>query len=222
MKRLATVGCTLSCLVAAQPAVAATYLSDYEIPVVRGINAFGAPVLDLPMGVLSNDAFVALAPIGLAVAEDPNGFTAPLLVVTSDLAAYAAVSLLKPLFHRARPYVTYPDLRTPNGQVPDDPASFPSGHATLSFAAATAVADFNPAYALPAYGFATLVSYSRVYNGVHYPSDVLVGALLGVGIGKLTRWGYDRVKGRYGFETALVQPTADFSDGLRLGFAGRF
>lgn len=57
--------------------------------------------------------------------------------------------------------------------------SFPSNHAANSFAAATVLSAAHPLWAAPAFLGAILVAYSRVYVGVHYPFDVLAGALLG-------------------------------------------
>lgn len=63
--------------------------------------------------------------------------------------------------------------------------SFPSAHAASSFAAATAAGRIEPRAALPAYSLAALISAGRPYLGVHYPSDVLAGALLGTALGSL-------------------------------------
>jgi len=60
--------------------------------------------------------------------------------------------------------------------------SFPSGHAASAFAFATGVATAAPRAALPLSAAAALVSYSRVHTEVHYPSDVIVGAVLGAGL----------------------------------------
>lgn len=60
--------------------------------------------------------------------------------------------------------------------------SFPSGHATVSFACATTLALAVPRLRIPLYTLAALISFSRVYVGVHYPLDVLTGAVLGVGL----------------------------------------
>jgi len=58
--------------------------------------------------------------------------------------------------------------------------SFPSGHASTSFAMASIIAYFFRRGAIPAFIISVLVAYSRIYVGVHYPSDVLGGAYLGV------------------------------------------
>ena len=60
--------------------------------------------------------------------------------------------------------------------------SFPSGHATVAFACATVLVLAVPRLRLPLYALAALIAFSRVYVGVHYPFDVLAGALLGVAI----------------------------------------
>ena len=63
--------------------------------------------------------------------------------------------------------------------------SFASNHATNLFALATYSSYFVPQLTWPTFVLASLIAYSRVYNGVHYPSDVLFGAFLGVLIGYL-------------------------------------
>jgi undecaprenyl-diphosphatase len=63
--------------------------------------------------------------------------------------------------------------------------SFPSGHSASGFAFADAVATTLPAVAVPIRGLAVVVAYSRVHAGVHYPGDVIVGALLGGTIGEV-------------------------------------
>ena len=68
------------------------------------------------------------------------------------------------------------------GSLPST-GSMPSGHAATAFAAATALALLFPRLRLAAYALAALICVSRVYLGVHYVSDVVVGALLGALIG---------------------------------------
>jgi undecaprenyl-diphosphatase len=68
---------------------------------------------------------------------------------------------------------------------PSTTHSFPSGHAATSFACSVVLAQYVPRLRAPLYALAALIALSRVYNGMHYPTDVLAGALLGVIIGLL-------------------------------------
>ncbi|MGY1606736.1 MULTISPECIES: phosphatase PAP2 family protein [unclassified Geodermatophilus] len=73
-------------------------------------------------------------------------------------------------------------------------ASFPSGHTASGFAFATAVAQIVPAAAAPLRTLAAAVGYSRVHTGVHYPADVVIGAMIGVAVGEAVGWGLWRVE----------------------------
>jgi undecaprenyl-diphosphatase len=70
--------------------------------------------------------------------------------------------------------------------------SFPSGHSAAAFAFATGVGHVLPQAAIPLRGLATLVAYSRVHTGVHYPGDVVAGALMGTLLAQLTTHALDR------------------------------
>ena len=97
---------------------------------------------------------------------------------------------LKPLIHAPRPFQRDAHARV-IGPRPDD-YSFPSGHAASSFAAALALSRGWPAGAVGWFALATFIAYTRVYLGVHYPLDVVCGALVGIACGWLaigrTRW----------------------------------
>ena len=64
--------------------------------------------------------------------------------------------------------------------------SFPSGHTAAAVAFAGGVGSVLPAAGVPLHVLAALVAYSRVHTGVHYPGDVLAGALLGAMIADVT------------------------------------
>jgi undecaprenyl-diphosphatase len=85
---------------------------------------------------------------------------------------------LKLLLRRARPAAAESDP-LPLVDLPLT-FSFPSGHATVSFACATVLTFAIPRLVVPLYALAALIAFSRVYVGVHYPSDVLAGAVLGI------------------------------------------
>lgn len=93
----------------------------------------------------------------------------------------------KQLFRRVRPQVYLVPPARVRGRVPTSPA-FPSGHAAAAAAFTTGVALETPRYVvLPVAGLAAFVAGSRVYNGAHYPGDVLAGAALGAAAGFVTR-----------------------------------
>jgi undecaprenyl-diphosphatase len=102
------------------------------------------------------------------------------LSIASMGTTYVVQRLVKPVFRRKRPWVER-DVLVVGIRTTD--ASFPSGHSAASFAAATALASFYPAVAPLAYGLATGVALSRVHLGHHFPSDVTVGAIIGVASG---------------------------------------
>ena len=90
--------------------------------------------------------------------------------------------ILKPLVDRTRPYFVlgYDPVIPPVG----DP-SFPSGHTAASFAAATAIYAVNKKWGIAAYIFAAVMGFSRLYLGVHFPTDVVCGAILGTVMAKI-------------------------------------
>jgi len=94
-------------------------------------------------------------------------------VVAADALADVLAELGKVIVHRHRPYEH--QLGPPTSSY-----SFPSGHAATSFACATVLSALAPRWRVPFFVLATMIALSRLYNGVHYPTDVVAGALLGV------------------------------------------
>lgn len=89
--------------------------------------------------------------------------------------------LLKPLFDRVRPFVLNPPAALLVNPPPD--ASFPSGHTAVSFAAVFALKAAGSPLWRPALALAAVIAFSRLYLYVHWPTDVLGGALLGAAVG---------------------------------------
>jgi undecaprenyl-diphosphatase len=124
--------------------------------------------------------------VGLGLGCDLWRRRAPLAFLSAGVATLAVsvvVSPMKDLFGRTRP----PDAQAGLDSlvaVPDN-ASFPSGHSATAFAAATAIALISPRMRPYALAVAAGVALSRVYLRVHYPLDVLAGALLGAAVGAL-------------------------------------
>lgn len=95
--------------------------------------------------------------------------------------------ILKNLVARTRPYEVVPGLTSLIG-VQDD-FSFPSGHTGSSFAAAAVMYRGLPKkVGVPVLVFAFMMGFSRLYVGVHYPSDVIGGALIGTAIALFAYW----------------------------------
>ena len=87
--------------------------------------------------------------------------------------------ILKPLVNRTRPYELIEGLVLIGEKAKD--GSFPSGHTAASIASAVAMCRYlKKRWYLPLIGLALMISFSRLYIGIHYPTDVLVGLLDGI------------------------------------------
>ncbi len=148
-----------------------TNLSKYNNPV-----CLAPPVGLLIAGIISND----------------KQQTKKALYVTEAIATSQAITwLMKITIGRDRPFIndtTFKSVLIAKNK------SFPSGHASESFSMATAMTIAYPKWyvAIPAYSWACIISYSRLYLGVHYPTDILAGAIVGSGSAwlmyKVNKW----------------------------------
>ncbi|SNX53986.1 phosphatase PAP2 family protein [Thermoanaerobacterium sp. RBIITD] len=98
--------------------------------------------------------------------------------LTTLTSSHIFVQILKRLCTRPRPYMVLPEANTFKYLLRD--YSFPSGHATASFSLAVSFSFFFPGLAVFLITLAVLVSISRIYMGLHYPSDVLIGSTMGI------------------------------------------
>lgn len=147
------------------------------VPVARGLSHFGEHAL----------GWIAVGAVGWASGRRRHEWAT---AVTGVVAAHAAGVLLKRVVRRVRPDLADvpPLVGTPSR------LSFPSAHSTSTAAAAV---GFAPLVGAPVMGAATgAMLVSRVLLGVHYPSDVVSGAVLGAGVAAAVRRQAGRVARR--------------------------
>lgn len=120
--------------------------------------------------------WVILAIICLIIKKTRRfGFTLALDLVFNLVASSL---IIKPIVGRIRPCVLNRTVQVINS-IPFDP-SFPSGHTLFAFGAATIIFIYNKGLGLLAYLFAIVMGFSRMYLYMHFPTDVLIGGILGI------------------------------------------
>ena len=102
--------------------------------------------------------------------------------------SHLPVALVKKTYPRLRPYLTLPGTNTFRNPLTDH--SFPSGHTTAIFSVTVPFMAAAPGLILVLLPVALLVAVSRIYLGLHYPSDTLAGAVIGssVALGTVALW----------------------------------
>lgn len=167
-----------------------TIHSQQQLPSDRFWYAYSQSVIPLSIGL----------PLGVGVAsllEKDTEQRQKLRLKTVELGAAWTLNagltyLLKKAVNRDRPFATYPQYFT--AKMSEATASFPSGHTSVAFQTATSLALWSRKWyvVVPAYSWACGIAYSRMHLGVHYPSDVFAGALLGAGSAwatyRLNKW----------------------------------
>jgi len=149
------------------------------------------PTLDTAMARLSQAAnFSGLwlaSAAGLAGLGGRRGRKAAVLGMASiGVTSVVVNAAMKPLGRRSRPARAAEEVPLARHVPMPASTSFPSGHSASAFAFATAVGHVHPQAGVPLRGLAALVAYSRVHTGVHYPGDVVAGALVGTTMAQLT------------------------------------
>ena len=160
------------------------------------------PTLDRGMSTLSHAAnysrlWMASAAV-LALVGGRSGRRAATEGLVSVAVTSATVNLaLKRFGRRQRPDRT--EEHVPIGRHVRMPTSlsFPSGHSAAAFAFAAGVGNRLPLIGVPLHATAGVVAYSRVHTGVHHPSDVVVGSMLGTVLAQLTTRALDRYHGSH-------------------------
>jgi membrane-associated phospholipid phosphatase len=159
---------------------------NLDIDLLRKINLERNTALDPTFKFVTN----SVAPIGLGaplivtsiglIQKDNTLKNKGYYIGATLLSSAIITTTLKFTIDRDRPFVTYPDIQKLTG---GGSPSFPSGHTSEAFATATSLSLAFPKWYViaPSMLWASAAGYSRMHLGVHYPSDVLVGALIGSG-----------------------------------------
>jgi len=159
-------------------------------------QAIANPVFDLIFPLLTNGVFwivpgLAAALIFIKMEKRKALLIIGLSLVTVSISDPVCNRLIKPPVHRLRP--CNPAVHMEGGRFligRKGSLSFPSSHAMNMFAQAMLFTCFYRRKAVWFFAFATMIGFSRVYTGVHYPFDVLGGAVFGVCVGGLVFLGY--------------------------------
>jgi membrane-associated phospholipid phosphatase len=178
------------------------YAQNADINILRSININRNENLDGTMKFISKTEYVigTLTPITVcatALAKKDfkllqKGVNMSFAVVLNTGSTY----ILKRIVNRDRPAQTYPDIIAMENERFH---SFPSGHTSNAFVTATSLSlNFKKWYViLPSFAWATAVGYSRMHMGVHYPSDVFAGAIVGAGSALITYKANQWIKSYY-------------------------
>jgi len=158
------------------------------------------PVFDLVMPVITSLDFwrypILLALLGIALFGGRYGLMSVLvavvlLTITDQLSSH----FLKEVFGRIRPCHDVPGIRVLTGC--GNSLSFPSSHAVNTMAGAVFFGWRYRRILTLLLGLSFIVSFSRVYIGIHYPFDVLAGWALGLGCALAVVWLYNRLRRRF-------------------------
>lgn len=167
------------------------FSQNWDINTLRTINLQRHENLDPTFKHITNSYAVvsigtplAMYAVGL-INEDVQLKNDAIFIGESVAASVFVTIVLKESIKRDRPFVTYPEIEklTSAGGY-----SMPSGHTSIAFATATSLSMAYPKWYVigPSFVWASAVGYSRMHLGVHYPSDVIAGALIGSGSAYLT------------------------------------
>ena len=162
-----------------------------DLAIYAAIARTPTPALDVAMSRLSHAAnYSRLSLASAALLALAGGATGRRAAAHGLLAVGATSTVVnvavKPVARRRRPDRLASEVPVARHIRMPTSRSFPSGHSAAAFAFATGVGHVSPAAGVPLRALAALVAYSRVHTGVHYPGDVVAGALIGSTLGQVT------------------------------------
>ncbi len=160
---------------------------DFDVKLFRSINNRRTDMLNKTLKVTDKSVLPAafVLPAGMIIygraADKPFEENTGVLLALSEVTNFVLTFGLKNVVRRERPYKTLDNVHHRNLSIADE-YSFPSNHTGTAFSIATTFAlryTKYPQLYVPMYFWGLVVGYGRIYWGMHYPSDVLGGALLG-------------------------------------------
>ena len=168
-----------------------SFAQNFDINTLRSINLHRNTNLDPTFKYVTNSFAVVsigvpltLYTVGL-VNKDSDLKQDAIFIGESVAASFFITIALKETIKRERPFTSYPEIEKLTSATG---YSMPSGHTSIPFATATSLSLAYPKWYViaPSFVWASAVGYSRMHLGVHYPSDVIAGALIGSGSAFLT------------------------------------
>lgn len=168
-----------------------------ELSILYAINELHNTVLDKIMTVITTLGDAGIIWIVIAIVLLLNKKTRKcgfLIAVSLLLGIIFGNIILKNLIARPRPFSIDGTIELLI-KAPKD-YSFPSGHTLASFEAAVIIFLHNKKWGIPALVLATLIAFSRMYLFVHYPTDIIAGAILGTLISMIVFYGYENYKNK--------------------------
>jgi membrane-associated phospholipid phosphatase len=180
---------------------AASEAAPLDLAVYSAIADTPTPSLDRALSRLSRAADYSRLSIAsaavLSIAGGRRGRDAAGMGLASVAVTSTILNLgIKRIFRRRRPDRVAEQVPIARHVRMPSSTAFPSGHSAAAFAFATGVGQVMPAAAFPLRALAALVAYSRVHTGVHYPGDVLAGALIGGALAQVTTHAVERRRSR--------------------------
>jgi undecaprenyl-diphosphatase len=118
--------------------------------------------------------------------------------ISALVARFGVTELVRLFIHRPRPFLSLPVHQL----LTDSAWSFPSGHATFFFALSTAVYLYNKKWGIWFFIATILITVSRVIAGIHYPSDIVGGALIGIMVAYVTFYFVRRLTVKWDHQTS--------------------
>lgn len=173
--------------------VSLCFCQNFDIDLLRSVNLERNQQLDPMMKLLSESATPVTVTVPITtfaygwLAHNKNIQLKGIKMAVAVIGASLLTTSIKYAIKRDRPFITYPDIiKLDNAGSP----SFPSGHTSTAFSTATALSISFPKWyvIVPSYLWAGSVGYSRMHLGVHYPSDVIAGAIIGSGTAYISHY----------------------------------